>query len=394
MRNEISINSVLGDLDLLKAEMDCREKLMDIYRVFESNINLSGIIVKRNGSFYRLLSKSKFYQVMSKQYMFDLFSRRTVEFFFDDNYFEPTLILNINTTIIEASGKALLREDKYRFDPIVVITHDNEYKLLSIHTLLLAQNEVQKRMLGLLTEANEFKKDVLRIVTHDLRSPLSAILGFISLLKNSDVEIMDFKLYIDQINIAAGQMHNLINDFLQLAINDSIDFELHKSAFDLINLIESVISNFRNALISKNQILLFQPADINLIIEADRHRITEVIENLISNAIKYSPKDKMIYVDVKVEYERVLFMVKDEGPGLSNSDLNKIFGKFQKLSTRPTGDESSTGLGLYIVKKIIEKHNGKVWVESELDKGCTFFVSLPVFKQTLILDVTSETIRA
>jgi signal transduction histidine kinase len=384
MKNMFSVNSVLGDLDLLDAEVDCTDKLMDIYRVFERNINLPGIIVKKNGSFYRMLSKSKFYQVMSKQYMFDLFSRRTVEFFFDDSFFEPNLVLSESSSIIEAAGKALLREDKYRFDPIIVITNANEYKLLSIHTLLLAQNEVQKHMLELLTEANEFKKDVLGIVTHDLRNPLSAILGFVSLMKRTDFDISEINLYTEQIQISAESMRNMITYFLQIAINDSTDFELHKTTFDLVSLIETVINNFKSSLTAKSQSLLFQPGVSKTIIEGDRHRLTEVIENLISNAIKYSPKEATIFVDVKVENEKVLFLVKDNGLGISISDMDKIFGKFQKLSSKPTGNETSTGLGLYIVKKIIEKHDGKIWVESELDKGSTFYVSLPMFKQTLI----------
>jgi signal transduction histidine kinase len=383
MKKMFSVNSVLGDLDLLDAEMDCTDKLMDIYRVFERNINLPGIIVKKNGSFYRMLSKSKFYQVMSKQYMFDLFSRRTVEFFFDDSFFEPNLVLSESSSIIEAAGKALLREDKYRFDPIIVITNANEYKLLSIHTLLLAQNEVQKHMLELLTEANEFKKDVLGIVTHDLRNPLSAILGFVSLMKRTDFDISEINLYTEQIQISAESMRNMITDFLQIAINDSTDFELHKTTFDLVSLIETVINNFKSSLTAKSQSLLFQSGVSKTIIEGDRHRLTEVIENLISNAIKYSPKEATIFVDVKVENEKVLFLVKDNGLGISISDMDKIFGKFQKLSSKPTGNETSTGLGLYIVKKIIEKHDGKIWVESELDKGSTFYVSLPIFKQTL-----------
>jgi len=383
MKNMFSVNSVLGDLDLLDAEVDCTDKLMDIYIVFERNINLPGIIVKKNGSFYRMLSKSKFYQVMSKQYMFDLFSRRTVEFFFDDSFFEPNLVLSESSTIIESAGKALLREDKYRFDPIIVITNPNEYKLLSIHTLLLAQNEVQKHMLELLTEANEFKKDVLGIVTHDLRNPLSAILGFVSLMKRTDFDISEINLYTEQIQISAENMCNMIADFLQIAINDSTDFELHKTTFDLVLLIETVINNFKSGLKAKSQTLIYQPGVTKIIIEADGHRLTEVIDNLISNAIKYSPKETTIFVDVKVENEKVLFLVKDNGLGISISDMDKIFGKFQKLSSKPTGNETSTGLGLYIVKKIIEKHDGKIWVESDLDKGSTFYVSLPMFKQAI-----------
>ncbi|MDW8466611.1 MAG: sensor histidine kinase [Chloroherpetonaceae bacterium] len=131
----------------------------------------------------------------------------------------------------------------------------------------------------------------------------------------------------------------------------------------------------------------------------------EVFENLVSNAIKYSPEGKSIWVSVKCQslttlppavmqsfttytngvsdsapsqQSVILIAVKDEGQGLTEDDMRRVFGKFQRLSARPTGGESSTGLGLSIVKSLVELHGGKVWVESAgKDKGATFFVALP-----------------
>jgi signal transduction histidine kinase len=104
----------------------------------------------------------------------------------------------------------------------------------------------------------------------------------------------------------------------------------------------------------------------------------EVVENLIGNAIKYSPHEKTIWVSVsRYDKDKVRFSVKDEGQGLTEEDMKKLFGKFQRLSARPTGGESSTGLGLSIVKKLVEMHGGKIWAESEgRNKGATFTVEL------------------
>jgi len=115
----------------------------------------------------------------------------------------------------------------------------------------------------------------------------------------------------------------------------------------------------------------------------DIKRITEVMDNLVGNAIKFSPEGKAISVDVhkssdgKNRNGRILFRVRDDGPGLTPDDLKKLFGKFVRLSAQPTGGESSTGLGLSIVKQVVELHGGKVWAESEgKGKGATFVVEL------------------
>jgi signal transduction histidine kinase len=103
----------------------------------------------------------------------------------------------------------------------------------------------------------------------------------------------------------------------------------------------------------------------------------EIFDNLVSNAVKYSPQGRNIYVRVARQAENVLIAVQDEGPGLSEDDKAKLFGKFTRLSARPTAGEHSTGLGLSIVKRMVEAMNGKVWCESELGKGATFIVELP-----------------
>ena len=104
----------------------------------------------------------------------------------------------------------------------------------------------------------------------------------------------------------------------------------------------------------------------------------QVLDNIISNAVKYSPHGKNVFVRIKSDNDAVRVEVQDEGEGISPDDMKKLFGKFARLSARPTGGEHSTGLGLSIVKKMVEAMNGRVWCESELGKGATFIVELPV----------------
>ena len=102
------------------------------------------------------------------------------------------------------------------------------------------------------------------------------------------------------------------------------------------------------------------------------------MENLLSNAIKFSPIDKSIFIKLSVQGSKAVCMIKDQGQGLSESDISKLFVRYQKLSATPTGNETSTGLGLSIVKKYIDAMNGKIWVESAKGKGASFFVSFEI----------------
>lgn len=392
MKCKVSFSSVLSELDLIKAEMDCNERLMRVYQIFESNFKIPGIIILKNSYFYHMLSKTKFYQVMSRQYMFDLFSRRSVEFFFDDNYSENYLMLEETTSVIEAAGKALQRDEKNRYEPVIVMAANGEHKLLSVQNLLLAQNEIQKVMFDAINQTNEFKKDVLHIVAHDLRNPLSAITGFANLMLEKDLEAEKTKIYADQINVAATNMNNLINEFLVMAINDSIDFDLHYSVINVSEFTEKILASFKNSFSAKQQKLIFRPSQIDVLVNADRNKITEVLENLVSNAIKYSDYGKKIIVEVLQENDSAIIKVSDEGPGFSEKDKEKVFKKFQKLSEKPTGNETSTGLGLYISKRIMDKHEGKIWLVSDHGKGSTFFVSLPVYYENMVMENKQETL--
>ena len=376
MNEKIDINSTLRELELLKVELDCTEKLFTAFKIFEGNSEIPGIIVTKNGNFFRMLSKSRFYQVMSKQYMFDLFSRRPVQFFFDDSVNEENLIFETDITIVEASRMALLRDEKHRYDPIIVKSGPSHY-LLSIHTLLLAQNAANKNAIEVISGANEFKKDVLRIVSHDLRGPLSTILGFGELIIKNNYDNTEIHEYIKNMLSSANQMNSLINEFLTMAINDSLDIELSISEFNVQEAVCFVISSLYNNAKAKNQCIKYVSEDESLCVTADKNKFIEVMFNLISNAIKYSENGKQILIDVVNSNNSIMISVKDEGLGFTEADLLKVFGKFQKLSAQPTANEPSVGLGLYIVKKIMTKHGGKVWIDSEPGKGSTFYLTFP-----------------
>ena len=159
---------------------------------------------------------------------------------------------------------------------------------------------------------------------------------------------------------------------------------MRRDKVNLIDLLKSVAEQ-SNAL-RKNQTIELN-AELSLVVEGDEEKLREVFENLVSNAVKYSPRGARIEVVGKCIKSKpdsqscVQIMVKDEGQGLNEDDKQKLFGKFQRLSAKPTAGESSTGLGLYITKQIVDKHNGKIWAESEgAGKGTTFVLELPLRK--------------
>ena len=218
---------------------------------------------------------------------------------------------------------------------------------------------------------------------------MNIIIGFSEEIKELGQNNTNITYYAGHINSEAKQMNDLLIELLHTAANDAIEFELNRSDFDFVELINSVIISFQHSLDSKKQKTKFLcNEEIN--INADKKKIKEVVENLISNAIKYSHHGKQITVTLSKNDSIVELKVQDEGLGMTENDLQKIFGKYQKLSAKPTNNESSTGLGLFIVKKIIDQHNGNILVDSSIGKGTTFNIILPNIKQNRITSLTDD----
>jgi len=246
----------------------------------------------------------------------------------------------------------------------------------------LAETE---RLKKIAEEANAFKTELLAIAAHDLKNPLQAVMGFAQLIRENPNDIERAATAAEMIERAATRMYKLIEALLISVQVETNVLNLKKSQVKVADLLCAVVEHNRpNAERKSQKIELSLEEDC--IAELDTERISEVFENLISNAIKYSPMEKQITITCKKQLPQhdmqpatILIAVKDEGQGLTEEDKQKLFGKFQRLSAKPTGGESSTGLGLAIVKQLVELHGGKVWAESEgKDKGATFFVELPM----------------
>ena len=229
-----------------------------------------------------------------------------------------------------------------------------------------------------LREASEMKSQLLSIASHDMKNPLTAIREFANIIKEElDPESHLIEL-LDLVYDSTDQMLRLITQLLDSAALESGRFELNEKTVHLGELAQTIVRRNEGQARKKDQRIIIAPSSgKDFLVKADKERILEAMDNLLSNAIKYSPQAKDIHVSVVHVDGEVRFCVRDEGPGLTEEDMKKLFGKFQKLSAQPTGGESSTGLGLSIVKQIVEMHGGRVWAESEPGQGSTFTLALP-----------------
>lgn len=224
----------------------------------------------------------------------------------------------------------------------------------------------------------QLKNQLLSIASHDLKNPLSVINGFAQLLQNrpgvqADPDAREMLKYISQ---AALRMNHLIEELLDTAALELGKMTLRCETISLAPIMEKLLKGFQRPLATKRQLLACQ-GDFEARLWGDAARIEQVIENLISNAIKYSPEGAQLSVDLKTTSDQLELRVHDQGPGFSAEDQQHLFGYFQRLSAQPTGGETSTGVGLALVKQIVELHHGQILLEQTSEKGSTFLVRLP-----------------
>jgi len=247
---------------------------------------------------------------------------------------------------------------------------------------LIAANKRLSAQWSRLRQANEFKSEVLGTVAHDLKNPLGVILGRAEML--NELAAMD-PVPIDKIQDQLGhirgstrQLTVMVNDLISDAMMDALDIAIRNDSIDLAALLAEIVASNRALAEKKEQtIRLLSPPKQMWMCDPDRLR--EAVDNLLSNAIKYSPIGGSIELSMSADDDGAVIVVKDEGAGLSADDLSRLFGRFQRLSAKPTGGESSTGLGLSIVKRIVELHGGSVSAESAgPGRGATFTIRLPL----------------
>lgn len=236
---------------------------------------------------------------------------------------------------------------------------------------------------GIILDITEQKQDELRkndfigMVSHELKTPLTSLSAYAQMLHSKALHGGDpFTIgALEKVNTQVRKMSTMINGFLNVSRLESGKIFLIKEDFRLDELVEEMIADARMTMSSHTVIFnLIEPVTVH----ADLDKIGSVISNLLSNAVKYSPKGKNITITCRAEGDEALVSVQDEGMGIKQSDLEKIFDRYYRVESSHTQTVSGFGIGLYICAEVVKRHNGNIWVESEKGIGSTFSFTLPL----------------
>ncbi|MFP4498119.1 MAG: ATP-binding protein [Vulcanimicrobiota bacterium] len=232
------------------------------------------------------------------------------------------------------------------------------------------EQEVEKKTLEL--------KEFFSLITHDLKIPLAAVKGYANLLKKPKTGELNPKQekFINSIELATGQLLNMVKNLLDSVRYEDGRVEYYKENFDLENLVGEVQAHIHPIIEEKNINAYISISPCCKWVYGDRGKINQVFLNIVSNAINYTPSGGDIYITAEENEEFVEVRIRDSGKGIPPEQLSTIFEKFQQVPNKET-PSTSLGLGLYIVKKIIEGHGTRVWVESTQGKGSSFYFTLP-----------------
>jgi PAS domain S-box-containing protein len=227
-----------------------------------------------------------------------------------------------------------------------------------------------------LQEINHYKDEFMAMASHELKTPLTVIKANLQILEHKMQD--DNKIYfvnktLNQVN----KLTNLISDLLDVSKIQTGALELNRSNFELFPFLTEIIESIQQT--SPNHEIRLNATNEKLMVRADRDRLEQVVINILTNAIKYSPNGKKVTVDTDIQDEQIIVKITDYGIGIPENDLDRVFTRFFRVRGLASTFAGS-GIGLYISSEIIKRHGGSMWVESEINKGSTFYFSIPSAK--------------
>jgi len=226
-------------------------------------------------------------------------------------------------------------------------------------------------------EVDQMKTEFISTAAHELRTPLTSIRGFSEVLLNrNDFNKKDERKFLTYINDQSVNLSNIINDLLDISrIESGLGFSLNKIPCDMGEIIQGIVPQFQDQTSKHHFEILLPEKSVQL--KVDKEKMEQVIQNLLSNALKYSPEGGVIKVSGQALNGYYQVSVEDHGKGMTSEQAERIFDKFYRADVSDTA-VPGTGLGMSIVKYLVEAHNGKVWVESKLGKGSTIHFKIPI----------------
>lgn len=247
-------------------------------------------------------------------------------------------------------------------------------------TIFIIGNSIIRGM-EQMARLNKMKSEFIAVASHQLRTPLSAIKWETELVLAKFKDGLSDKQInaLESINLLGGRMARLVNDLLDVAKIDQGKMFLQKQPVDLAKTVEEVIKYVAPLANAKNTRIIFENNQEKYPpVVGDAEKIKLVIENLLSNAVKYTLSQGTVAVNLEKDKDRLIFSVKDNGVGIPAEQQKQVFSKFFRSNNIARYQTEGTGLGLYIAKNVVEELDGKMWFESEENKGTTFSFSLPI----------------
>ena len=228
-----------------------------------------------------------------------------------------------------------------------------------------------------LRRADQIRRDFVANVSHELRTPLTAIRGYVEALSEEDTNAEERRRFLEIIGRQTQRMERLVKDLLRLARLDAGQETLDLVACDTRLLVEGVVDDLESAADERQQRVEVEIAQDAAIVHADPAKLHDALRNLVANAITYSPEQSTIRVEATPVDGRMTISVSDEGPGIPDDHLTRVFERFYRVDKSRARDPGGTGLGLAIVKHLVELHGGRVHVENNLQAGARFIITLP-----------------
>jgi two-component system sensor histidine kinase/response regulator len=236
-------------------------------------------------------------------------------------------------------------------------------------------SDEHKQTIQELRIAQQMQDNFYRIVSHDLKGPLTNLRMAHFLLRDIVGSDEQLNTILDNVELSLNEMHDMIRVFLDVMMLQPGMLQVEIDCLRADEILQNVAGQYRLTAEHKTIHLQVEPTDVRLF--ADQRLLNQMISNLVSNAIKFSPQNTLVTLWAEADGPQVHLYVSDQGPGIPLEERGRLFEMFSRLSPRPTGAETSTGLGLWIVKQLVEAQNGHVGVEFPADGGSVFWIELP-----------------
>lgn len=284
-------------------------------------------------------------------------------------------VIALEQDVRVTGSNVLLNERVYKVFTNPIMNSDGQHAgFVEIIVDITAEKEVEEK----LRELNATKDKLFSIIGHDLRSPIGGLKKLLELilksLKNSKTERLSEMLEVTK--STANSVYYLLENLLSWAKSQSNEVSFKPNIWDFSEICNESVQLFTDLALQKNIALLID-VEPGTMVYADRNMLSTILRNLLSNAIKFSQYDKKVHISAQYADMAVEIAVKDEGRGISAEDKQKLFNRSHFFSTFGTGGEKGSGLGLVLCKEFVDKHSGRIWVDSELGKGSCFRFTLP-----------------